>query len=579
MIRNLKVATKLWMMIIPAIIVMVITVFLLVYTTTITNEGALHDLYEELYISNSLILNADRDFYQAAVAEQDLIFGSDEFSEEELEGLYEEYQENAKQTEDRILEAIDNIRDSDEIYKEFVYEASGETLEAIEASFRNQYKNWYNSYNPLERSGNLELHQSSFNKARDEIDKMTELLESYALEKVASRSASVNRTNMIQGGVVVAVIILISLLAISIISYIKKNVVSIKSTMHNISEKDLSDSGNQNIKKSKDEFGDLNRSVENVVESLREIIGEINRSVHALKGSSSTLRKSTYEVNSSVSEISSTVGEMADGATQQAMDTMRVSEDVGMLGEVIIQNNQSANNLQQSSEMIGKISAEGLTVVNELNEVTQKNKIAFESIFAVIKATNESANKIGDASKLISDIAEQTNLLALNAAIEAARAGESGRGFAVVAEEIRKLAEQSTKSTDVIDKMLQELKDNVDEANKESELVKVAVEEQVQSVDETKEKYEVIVETIGSINDEIGILEDVSSQMESKRVSVMEVVDALSAIAEENAASTEETSAVTEQVSETVSGMNLISEEVDQLVDALTHLVEDFKLS
>lgn len=216
--------------------------------------------------------------------------------------------------------------------------------------------------------------------------------------------------------------------------------------------------------------------------------------------------------------------------------------------------------------------------MNNLATITQDNQNAFESIFTLISATNQSAQKIGEASDLISSIAQQTNLLALNAAIEVASAGEAGRGFAVVADEIRKLAESSTQSTAVIDNMLEELKKSTDRANTESNSVREAVVLQAASVKETQDKYSTIMETIRSINKEIEDLDQVSREMDRYRAAVMDLVNGLSAVSEENAASTEEASAVSDQVFTSMDNIEGISGEVDRLVVSVKKLTEGFKL-
>lgn len=200
-------------------------------------------------------------------------------------------------------------------------------------------------------------------------------------------------------------------------------------------------------------------------------------------------------------------------------------------------------------------------------------------IFELINSTNESAGKIGEASQIIAGISEQTNLLALNATIEAARAGEAGKGFAVVAEEIKKLAEQSASSTEIIDNMLSNLQNNIENMNEKSNLVKTAVLTQVESVAETKNKYMTIVDSIQGINKEIDSLNLISDEMEKSRLRVVDIVSSLSAIAQENAASTEETSATTEEVLATMLSLSEIGDTVDKLSEKLAEIIGKFKLA
>lgn len=577
--KNLKVAVKLWLMILPAILALIALLYLFITTTNTINDESYKNLYEELYVSTSLILNADRDYYQAIVAEEEIIHNLGIMTDEEIEVFIVDYREKSEQTLKQVTQAIDNIRSNTELYDSYVHEGTGLNLRELEIDFNQDYKAWTNSFDPTTAGGNYELHSSKFSDARDNINYMTEILEGYAEESSLAQNEAIRAENQLIGIIVMIVIIMIAIMSIIIVRYLKKNVLGVTSELIKLSDKDLAIQVDPKRLKGKDEFGQLSRSVNTLVTSLREIIGEINTSMSSLKKTASTTMKtSSSEVATSMEEISRTVTEIADGATHQANDTMKVTEDISILGDVIKQNNVSAKELTDVSSRIGNITIEGLGVVNKLTEITETNQNSFESIFGIISDTNDSASRIGEASELIAGIAEQTNLLALNAAIEAARAGEAGKGFAVVADEIRKLAEQSTESTNVIDTMLAELKENIRKANDQSTNVRSAVGIQFESVRLTKSKYEEIVGTIQSINVEIKTLEDVSKEMEERRSKVMEVVEALSSVAEENAASTQETSAVTEEVVATMVSMNEISSEVDELVVELNKLVEDFKL-
>lgn len=578
MFRNLKVAAKLWLMVLPAVIALIALLFMFTFTTVSINDNAHNDLYEELFISTSKILNGDRDFYQAVVAEQHLLYDREHLTDEEVSGLLADYEDNAQQTYDRVTQAMDNVRSNSAMFDGYVHEGSGMTLNELDVKFRSDYEGWKSSYDPETNTGDYAEHLGHFDEARDNIDFMTEILENYANEAATERQEQIAADNVLFTIIVAAVILLIAGASIMIIRYLRNNVKEVTNDLGELSAKNLNIQVNQKRTGTKDEFGQLSRSVESLTSSLREIISEVRRSVDSLKSSSDVLKDSSNEVNESMGEIARTVSEIAEGASHQATDTVKVAEDVNILGDVIRQNNASAEELTAASGRIGSITMEGLTVVNELSQVTERNQSSFESIFEVISATNDSASRIGEASELIAGIAEQTNLLALNAAIEAARAGEAGKGFAVVADEIRKLAEQSTESTNTIDQMLEELKDNIKKANEQSYDVRTAVQTQFDSVTQTKEKYQEIVGTIQSINSEISTLESVSQEMEARRSSVSDVVEALSAVAEENAASTEETSAVTEQVTATMAGMNKVAEEVDGLVVELADLIEDFKM-
>lgn len=407
---------------------------------------------------------------------------------------------------------------------------------------------------------------------------MTEILETYGAHVADQIQKEVRNSILIAGSVIMGITLVIVLLSLTIVSYLRKNVAAVTQDMVTLAKKDLSVQVNPEQLLARDEFGTLASAVSQLIEALRLIVGRLSSGMEDLQHSSSTMKISATEVTISMNDIARTVGEMAEGAVHLATDTEKMSQEVAGLGEVITRNTQSAVHLTAASKQIGTISQEGLQIVNRLTEITLSNQESFEVVFNLISATNDSAVKIGEASRLIADIAQQTNLLALNAAIEAARAGEAGRGFAVVADEIRKLAEGSTRSTTVIDQMLEDLKHNTAQANSQSASVRNAVILQVESVKETREKYTTIMETIQSINQGIHDLDVVGREMDRNRRQVMDLISNLSAVSEENAASAEETAAVTDEVLAAMTTISEVSSEVDRLVTSINGLISDFKL-
>ena len=358
---------------------------------------------------------------------------------------------------------------------------------------------------------------------------------------------------------------------------ITKPMITISKLSGKIAELDVTENVPEKYLKMSDESGTLARSMQAITNNLRKIIGEITDSSLQVSSTAQELTATAEQSAMAAEEVARTVEEIAKGASEQAGNTETGSFQAIKLGDLIEKNREQMYNLNKASDKVTDVVNDGLKDIKRLSAITEENNLATREIYDIILKTNESTNLIGEASNLISTIAGQTNLLALNASIEAARAGESGRGFAVVASEIKKLAGQSATSTSYIDGIVHELQNNVTKAVESIERVNAISKEQSERVVSTNNKYLSISEAMEEAGTAVNQLNLSEEEMTKSKNEILDMLQTLSAIAEENAAGTEEASSAMVEQSSSMEEIANSSEKLAELAGNLQEIILRFK--
>lgn len=338
------------------------------------------------------------------------------------------------------------------------------------------------------------------------------------------------------------------------------------------------DDRRERIGQRRDEVGLLGRSIGGVREQFHAIVTEIKTQSNNIHTTAASLDEHTKETLNNIEQVERAVYEIAEGASSQAEDTQKATENVIRMGNMVEDTNQEVENLYLYANAMKKSGDDASKTLSDLEEINHKAKESIDLIYQQTNTTNESALKIREATELITFIAEQTNLLSLNASIEAARAGEQGRGFAVVASQIQKLAEQSNESArqigEIITLLISDSGKAVDTMNEVMEIMEV----QNKNIRQMGQQFEQLFAAIDKSNRGVGNIADRTKSLDEARVNVVDIVQNLTAIAEENAAGAQETSASVTEVNDIVSQ---ISENVNQLrriAEELEHRMEVFRL-
>lgn len=330
--------------------------------------------------------------------------------------------------------------------------------------------------------------------------------------------------------------------------------------------------------KRKDELGDLAQSLHSIRESFRNIIAKINSSSEQLAATSQKMTELSQESSIAIDEVSRAVEDIAKGASEQAENTETGVSKAVLLEDAIDKDIEQANSISEAIRNVTNIVQDGYAEIEKLISITRENNMVYETISDVILKTDESAQKIGEASDIIASIAEQTNLLALNASIEAARAGESGRGFAVVAGEVKKLAEQSGESIKAIEAIVKELQINTQNAVNIMKKVSQIENEQTESVIRSGEKYRLIDDAMRESRQAIEELNLLGQKMVGMKNVIINTMENLSSIAQENSATTEEVASLTMQQAAAIKVLSETSNNLSQLARDLQNTVSEFKM-
>ena len=393
-----------------------------------------------------------------------------------------------------------------------------------------------------------------------------------ALDEVKQDSNPILKTTLLIVGLFV---IIGAIIAYLIVHSITKPLNQLVAVTQKVSEGDLTQ---QFPVKKNDEINQLGSSFNKMVGALQEVIHHVGGKADQLAASSEELMASSEQNSKATEQIANSIQEVAAGTEKQ---TDKVKDGNNIIREISTKIRQ----IERHAQTVSQTSQDAAGIVVSGNEAIQLSSKQMGNISETVQSLGVVIQTLGDRSKeinqiidVISDIAAQTNLLALNAAIEAARAGEHGKGFAVVADEVRKLAEQSSQSTETIRQLITSIQEDTNKAVRSMDKGSTEVEKGIVLVQKAGDAFDQMDQFVNRV---ITQFQEVSVSIQETAggaEEVVEIVNRIEEIAKHTTGETQDVSAATEQQLASIQEIAASASSLAQMAEELQYLIRRFKV-
>lgn len=573
--KNLKIRLKLMIMILIPLLTIIFISIDGVKKIDDTYDTLTDAYYEKLYKVNELILNSDRDMYQALVAQNTL--NDVGLSADNRTKNIKDLNDNIDQANQGMKKAVDILIPIKDSLVGIKHTDVNKNIFELYESFQNNYKDWLSSFN--KETGeikDLNKFNKGFEDTRNDINLMTEVMELTSEGTKTHMRSSIN-TTIVRFSILAGITILITLIIGLLISKDSSKVLhKIRELAVRLSNYDFSE---DLVLKRRDEYGQtaeaLNKAQENIrtfINNIVEKVNDIDSSSNNLFTSINVITEDFNEVNESTRKINITMQENSAISEEISASVEEVNTSVDVLSAKATDGTNNSNSIKDRANGILDASKSAIKNMRDIYE---------EKEGLIVNAIEEGkvVSEIGVMANTISAISEQINLLALNAAIEAARAGEQGKGFAVVAEEVRKLADQSSEAVNNVKGVIDKVQKSFDDLSLTSkDLLRFMDEDvnvQFEDFSNVGEQYYKDADFVNNMSSEL------AAMSEEINATINQVSDAVQHLAEMAQKSSENTNDIEERLNSSTSSMEEISEIAEKqsvLANNLSEMVKRFKV-
>ena len=531
--------------------------------------------YDTLYSISNLLINADRDFYQAQLAGTQYNAYERFVDNATAKGFLDEVDTNNTEVLERVEQAVELAKTNDYLWSQLTSE-NGNTMATLYEDFKTNYALWETDYNFVTGQGDFITWINHFTAARNALSEMCDIVETWAIQEKEYNHSNLNISILITLGIFVGISALLLIFSIFIIATINKNLKSIKKSVEIISSGDFVTKIKPNSFIA--DFNSIGDSLESMRHDLRNALVSVIDHAHSVNAKAEIAKDNLSASQQTTNNINSAVYDIAESATAMAQDVSNASSITISIGEAVDKVLASANQNLEKGKMVYEESVKLKEMLAEIKFQDQNTDTVASEVSDSVAETANVVSQISAAAEGIINISSQTNLLALNASIEAARAGEAGRGFAVVADNIKNLAEETNTLAGEITGMLSTIT-HYSENNKQlAEEIKAATTNEATALEEMSVSFDEMLSLLQETETGNNQIVELVKNVDEGKNDILQSVDSLSSISQENAASTEETSASLSQLDESMTAVVEQANELQAIAATLTENVRFFNV-